>query len=100
MSVSAALQRFREIEKLTAEARALEEQQLALLEAQRISSLHNRASNPPLPGTSPTVKVIWPRSAHALLCRPGRRAAWVAYRQMPCTACCRAVQGLCIVLPT
>ncbi len=58
MSVSAALQRFREIEKLTAEARALEEQQLALLEAQRITSLHNRASNPPLPSSSPTVKVI------------------------------------------
>ena len=56
--MSAALQRFREIEKLTAEARALEEQQLALLEAQRITSLHNRASNPPLPSSSPTVKVI------------------------------------------
>ena len=68
MSVSAALQRFREIEKLTAEARALEEQQLALLEAQRITSLHNRVSNPPPTASSPTsVKVIPARqAAHAV----------------------------------
>ena len=45
LSVSAALQRFRQIERRSKEQRELTEQQLALLEQQRLSALSLRASN-------------------------------------------------------
>lgn len=45
MSVSAALQRFRRMERLSKEQHDLAEQQLAILEAQRLAALSNRASH-------------------------------------------------------
>ena len=51
--MSAALQRFRRIEKMTKEQRELTDQQLAMLEAQRLAALQNRTSQsngaPPSP---------------------------------------------------
>jgi hypothetical protein len=54
MSVSAALQRFRAMEKLNKEQRALAEQQQAVLDAQRQQALTHRHS---AGGNSPSVRM-------------------------------------------
>jgi len=79
MSVSAALQRFRRMERLSKEQRDLTEQQLAILEAQRMSALSHRASHSGGSG-SPVVrqpctrKDVWTHAmgctAHERLCLP------------------------------
>jgi hypothetical protein len=47
--VSAALQRFRAMERMNKEQRALAEQQLAVLDAQRQQALSHRRSGPASP---------------------------------------------------
>ncbi len=77
--MSAALQRFRRMERLSKEQRDLTEQQLAILEAQRMSALSHRASHSGGSG-SPVVrqpctrKDVWTHAmgctAHERLCLP------------------------------